>query len=77
MELRQLRHVVAVAESGLRVAFVTMQMARLFPKRVQLIALSSAPVPLCIATGHRTNRADDKPLAVFMEELRKAARTLA
>jgi hypothetical protein len=48
-------------------------MARLFPKRVQLIILSSAPEPVCIAAGRRANRADDKPLAVFVEELRKAA----
>ena len=50
-------------------------MARLFPKRVQLITLSSAPEPVCIAVGYRANRADDKPLAVLVEELRKAAAT--
>jgi DNA-binding transcriptional LysR family regulator len=70
-------NLMAAVESGLGVAFVTTQMARLFPKRVQLITLSSAPEPVCIAAGHRANRADDKPLAVFVEELRKAARTLA
>jgi DNA-binding transcriptional LysR family regulator len=67
----------AAVESGLGVAFVTTQMARLFPKRVQLLTLSSAPEPVCIAVGHRANRADDKPLAVFVEELRKAALAFA
>jgi len=38
-----------------------------------LITLASAPNPVCIAIGHRANRADDKPLAVFVEELRQAA----
>jgi LysR family transcriptional regulator, benzoate and cis,cis-muconate-responsive activator of ben and cat genes len=67
----------AAVESGLGVALVTTQMARLFPKRVQLITLSSAPEPVCIAAGHRANRADDRPLAVFVEELRKAALAFA
>jgi DNA-binding transcriptional LysR family regulator len=67
----------AAVESGLGVAVVTTQMARLFPKRVQLLTLSSAPEPVCIAAVHRANRADDKPLAVFVEELRKAALALA
>jgi DNA-binding transcriptional LysR family regulator len=70
-------NLMAAVESGLGVAFVTIQMARLFPKRVQLITLSSAPEPVCIAAGHRANRADDKPLAVFVEELRKAALAFA
>ena len=70
-------NLMAAVESGLGVAIVTTQMARLFPKRVQLITLSSAPEPVCIAAGHRANRADDKPLAVFVEELRKAALAFA
>ena len=70
-------NLMAAVESGLGVAFVTTQMARLFPKRVQLLTLSSAPEPVCIAAGHLANRADDKPLAMFVEELRKAAFTLA
>ena len=47
------------------------------PKRVQLRKLSTAPEPLCIAAGQRANSADDKPLGVFLGELRKAARGLA
>ena len=66
-------NLMAAVESGLGVAVVTTRMARLFPKRVRLKTLSSAPEPVCIAAGHRANRADDKPLAVFVEELRKAA----
>lgn len=67
----------AAVESGLGVAIVTTQMARLFPNRVRLITLASAPEPVRIAVGHRADRADDKPLAVFVEELRKAAPALA
>jgi DNA-binding transcriptional LysR family regulator len=66
-------NLMAAVESGLGVAFVTTQMARLFPKRVQLLDLSSAPEPVCIAAGQRMEQADDKPLAVFVGELRKAS----
>jgi DNA-binding transcriptional LysR family regulator len=62
----------AAVESGLGVAIVATRMGRLVPERVRLRALSPAPPPLCIAAGHRANRADDKPLAVFVEELRNA-----
>ena len=70
-------NLMAAVESGLGVAVVTTQMARLFPKRARLITLSSAPEPVRIAVGHRVNRTDDKPLAVFVEELRKAAQAFA
>ena len=70
-------NLMTVVESGLGVAFVTTQVGRLFPKRARLITLSSAPEPVCIAVGYRADRADDKPLAVFIEELRKAARAFA
>jgi DNA-binding transcriptional LysR family regulator len=70
-------NLMAAVESGLGVALVTTQMARLFPTRVRLIVLSPSPEPVCIAVGHRANRAEDKPLAVFVEELRKAATALA
>lgn len=63
----------AAVESGLGVAVVTTRTADRVSKRVQLRTLASAPDPLCIAAGYRANRADDKPLAVFVEELRKAA----
>ena len=70
-------NLMAAVESGLGVAFVTTQVARLFPKRARLITLSSAPEPVRIAVGHRADRADDKVLAVFVEELRKAALAFA
>ena len=38
--------------------------------------LTASPPPLCIGAGHRADRADDKPLAVFVEELRRAASAL-
>ena len=63
----------AGVESGLGVAVVTTRTADRLPKRVQLRPLASPPDPLCIAAGHRTSKADDKPLAVFVGELRKAA----
>jgi DNA-binding transcriptional LysR family regulator len=66
----------AAVESGLGVAVVTARTADRVPKRVELRPLASAPDPLCIAAGHRASKAEDKPLAVFVEELRKAAPTL-
>jgi DNA-binding transcriptional LysR family regulator len=67
----------AAVESGLGVAIVTTRAARLVPERVRLRTLSAAPGPLCIAVGYRASRADDGPLAVFVEELRKAASGMA
>ena len=67
----------SAVESGLGVALVTTSTARLVPQRVRLKALSAAPKPLCIAAGHRGGRAIEKPLAVFIEELRQAADAFA
>jgi LysR family transcriptional regulator, benzoate and cis,cis-muconate-responsive activator of ben and cat genes len=66
-------NLMAAVESGLGVALVTTQMARLYPNRVRLITLASPPEPVRISVGHRAERSDDKPLAVFVAELRKAA----
>jgi len=63
----------AAVESELGVAVVTIRTADRLPERVQLRNLSSAPDPLCIAAGYRANRAEDGPLAVFIEALRQAA----
>jgi DNA-binding transcriptional LysR family regulator len=63
----------AAVESGLGVALLTSRTAHRVPKRIRLKKLSTAPEPVCIAVGHRDDRTDDKPLAVFVEELRKAA----
>ena len=67
----------AAVESGLGVAIVTTSTARLIPKHVRLKKLSAAPTPLCIAAGHRPSRAAEKQIAVFIEELRHAARAFA
>jgi len=67
----------AAVESGLGVAIVTTSTARLIPEHVRLKTLSAAPKSLCIAAGHRASRAAEKQLAVFIEELRHAARAFA
>lgn len=64
--------VTAVA-SGLGVAFVTSLTAELFPTRVVYLTPPAPPPPLCIAVACRRDRAREKPLAVFIEELRRAA----
>lgn len=66
----------AAVESGLGVALVTTRTADRVPKRVQLTTLAAGPEPVCIAAGQRESKAGDKPLAVFIEQLRKAAPTL-
>jgi LysR family transcriptional regulator, benzoate and cis,cis-muconate-responsive activator of ben and cat genes len=66
----------AAVESGLGIALVTTGAARLAPERVRLKPLSAPPKPLCIAVGHRLSRSSEKPLAVFIEELRHAAQAL-
>ena len=71
-----LESLMAAVEAGLGVALLTSRTAHRLPKRVRLKKLSVPPEPVCIAVGHRGNRADDKPLAVFVEELRKAALAL-
>ncbi len=63
----------AAVESGLGAALITARTTHRLPKRVRLKKLSAPPEPLCVAVGYRANRSDEKPLAVFMEELRKAA----
>ena len=67
----------AAVESGLGIAIVTTSTASLVPERVRLKSLSVAPKPLSIAAGHRAHRSAEKPLAVFIEELRQAAQALA
>lgn len=66
----------AAVESGLGVALVTTSTASLVPKNVRLKALSTPPTPLCIAAGYRARRSLEKPLAVFIEELRHAAHSI-
>ena len=64
----------AAVESGLGIAVVTTSTATLVPERVRLKSLSVAPKPLSIAAAHRAHRSAERPLAVFIEELRQAAR---
>lgn len=66
----------AAVEAGQGLALVTARTAHLFPSRVGLRTLSAPPPPLCIAAAHRASRADDKPLAVFLAELRAAAKPI-
>ena len=66
----------AAVESGLGIAIVATRRGRLVPERVRLKALSPAPPPLCIVAGSRVGRAEEKPLAVFVEELRRAGQAL-
>jgi DNA-binding transcriptional LysR family regulator len=67
----------AAVESGLGVALVATRKSHRIPERVVLKELSPDPALLCVAAIRRADRADDKPLAVFIEELRKAAPALA
>lgn len=72
-----LESIMAAVESGLGVALLTSRPAHRVPKSIRLKQLSAAPEPVCIAVGHKDNRTGDQPLAVFVEELRKAASALA
>ncbi len=67
----------AAVESGLGVAVVTSCAASLIPKRVRLKDLADAPKPVWISAGYRGKRSAEKPLAVFIEELRHAAEAFA
>lgn len=62
----------SAVESGLGLALVITRPDIPVPKRVRLRPLSAPPPPICIAAGCLETRAGDKPLAVFVEELRKA-----
>jgi DNA-binding transcriptional LysR family regulator len=66
----------AAVASGLGVALVAGRPSHLVPPGVRLKPLSDAPPPVCIAAGHRADRSGDKPLAVFVAELRRAAAAL-
>lgn len=63
----------AAVASGLGVAMVTARTQGRAPDQVRLKPLSLPPAPLCVAAGQRATRAKNPPIAVFLEELRKAA----
>lgn len=67
----------AAVESGLGVALVTTRTAHRFQSRAQLKILAPSPKPLCIAAACRAEEAGQKPLAVFIEDLRLAAQSFA
>lgn len=66
----------AAVEAGLGVALLPTSIGRLFPERVCLLTIAPAPPPVSIHAGFRAQRAEDKPLKVFIEELRNAAKSL-
>ena len=61
-------------ESGLGIAMVVLQVAEKFPNRVVLKTVADPPPPICIAVGTLSKAPVEKPLAVFIEELRRAAK---
>jgi DNA-binding transcriptional LysR family regulator len=67
----------AAVASGLGIALVAIRTDRLVPEGVRLKTLNHGPAPLCIAAGCQTGRTRDKPLAVFIAELRSAAKAFA
>ncbi len=63
--------------SGLGVTIITSGAVQHASKNVRLIPLTTPPEPLRIAAAHRMSRASEKPIAVFIEELRHLAKTVA
>lgn len=65
----------AAVASGLGVALVATRKGRFVPSQVRLRQLQQAPDPVCIAAGFRVERAGEKPLGVFLGDLKAAARS--
>lgn len=63
----------AAVAAGLGLALVTPRAAHRVPARVVLKKIQDAPPPLCVAVARRADAANHQPLAVFIEELRRAA----
>lgn len=66
----------AAVAAGLGIAVVTDSVAGFLPERVRFAPLADAPAALPIAVGYREGADHNKPLAVFVEELRYAAKAL-
>lgn len=66
----------AAVEAGLGVALLPTSIGRLFPERACLLTLTPSPPPVIVHAGIRSDRCDDKPLKVFVEELKNAAKSL-
>jgi DNA-binding transcriptional LysR family regulator len=63
----------AAVEAGLGAALVTGRMARLYPHRAVLRPVAEATETFCVGALIRAERAGDSSLAVFIEDLRRAA----
>jgi LysR family transcriptional regulator, benzoate and cis,cis-muconate-responsive activator of ben and cat genes len=68
---------IAAVESGLGVALVTTRSVRHFAGRVHFKTLTQEPAAISIAAVCRTERSGEKPLAVFIGSLRRAAKASA
>jgi LysR family transcriptional regulator, benzoate and cis,cis-muconate-responsive activator of ben and cat genes len=67
----------AAVESGLGVALVTTRSVRHFAGRVHFKTLTQEPDAVSIAAVCRTERSGERPLAMFIESLRQAAKEFA
>ncbi|MEQ1752213.1 MAG: LysR family transcriptional regulator [Prosthecobacter sp.] len=63
---------ISAVEAGLGIALVVERIACLIPARIVLKPLQPQPAPVCIAAGVMSKPSNDKVLAVFIEELRRA-----
>lgn len=64
---------ISAVEAGLGVAMVVERIACLIPDRIILKPLELQPAPVCISAGVLYHKQNDKVLAVFIEELKRAA----
>jgi len=65
----------SAVESRLGVAVVTTGSIELIPKRVQLKPLTIPPKAINIAVGHREDRASEKSVSLFIDELLDTAKS--
>ncbi len=63
---------ISAVEAGLGIALVVERIACLIPERVVLKTLNPQPEPLQISVGMLDRHKNDKMLAVFVEELKRA-----
>ncbi len=66
----------AAVEAGLGVALLPTSIGRLFPERVCLLTITPSAPAVVIHAGLSAPRRTEKPLQVFMEELKSAAKNL-
>lgn len=63
---------ISAVEAGLGIALVVERIACLIPERIVLKKLLPQPAPVCIAAGVMSRQSNDKVLAVFVQELKRA-----